>query len=87
MSERPERVLKPCGRLRKAIEEDYAAPDRYKTAEERAGEEVEAKRRAEEAQQSLEEQQQAKVAEQEQARQKETDELAGLHNALRYPTK
>ncbi len=33
----PERVLKPCGWLRRAIENDYAAPDGYLAPEEREG--------------------------------------------------
>jgi hypothetical protein len=82
LKERPEHVLKPCGWLRKAIEEDYAAPDGYKTAEERAAEEIEAKLREEEAQQLIAEQQKQVEAEQERECQEEATKLAELHRTF-----
>jgi hypothetical protein len=82
MAERPESIQKPCGWLRKAIEENYAAPDGFLSAEERAAAALEAQRREEETQLYLEEQKRQEVAEQEHQCQNEEARLAELHAAF-----
>jgi hypothetical protein len=81
MAERPESIQKPCGWLRKAIEEDYAAPDGFLSAEERAAAVIEAQRCEEETRLYLEERERQEVAEQEQQCQNEEARLADLHTA------
>jgi hypothetical protein len=81
-TERPEAVLKPCGWLRKAIEEDYAAPDGYKHATEREAEALRVRQSEEEQQQLLVEQQRQQVAEREQRCQIEAVRLSALHTAF-----
>lgn len=78
-AEHPEKVLKPCGWLRKAIEEDYAAPDGYQSVADRTAEAAERKRREEEHEQFIVDQREQERAAQAQARQKETERLAALH--------
>jgi hypothetical protein len=77
--EQPDKVKNPHGWLRKAIEEDYAAPDGYQSAEARAVEALEAQCYATATQQTITNQQAETVAVQERARQQGDAQLAELH--------
>lgn len=74
----PEKVKKPQGWLRRAIEEDYAAPDGYQSPAERAAAEAEEQRQAEAVEQAIEAQRRREEERREQRRQQETDRLAAL---------
>jgi DNA-binding MarR family transcriptional regulator len=80
-AEHPEKVLKPCGWLRKAIEENYTAPDGYRTDEERACEALEDQRYEEEVQRLATEQRQQAEAERGRQQQEAAVHLADLHAA------
>jgi hypothetical protein len=77
----PQKVANPQGWLRKAIEEDYAAPEGYRTPEELAAEAIAAQQWEEEQQRLRNEQEQQ--AEQERTRKREVAavRLAQLHAA------
>ena len=79
--EQPDKVKNPHGWLRKAIEENYSAPDGYPSADERMAEALEAQRYATATQQTITNQQEETVAEQERKRQQEAARLAELHHA------
>jgi hypothetical protein len=72
----PDRVKKPQGWLRRAIEEDYAAPDGYRSPAERAAEAAEAQRQAAAREQEFEAQRQREEEKWEQRRQQEEARLA-----------
>lgn len=74
----PEKVKTRQGWLRRAIEEDYAAPDGYRSPTERAAEAAEAQRQAEEREQAFEAQRRREEEKQEQHRQQEEARLAAL---------
>jgi hypothetical protein len=74
----PERVKKPQGWLRRAIEEDYAAPDGYQSPAERAAAEAEEQRRDEEMAQAIEDRRRREEERREQRRQQEAARLAAL---------
>jgi hypothetical protein len=63
-AEHPAQVLRPCGWLRRAIEQNYAVPDGYQSTDERAIDAVECQRHAEETQQMAQEQLHEEAAEQ-----------------------
>lgn len=75
----PERVKKPQGWLRRAIEEDYAAPDGYQPAAERAAAAAEAQRQAEEREKAFEAERRRDEERREQRQRQEAARLAALH--------
>jgi chemotaxis protein histidine kinase CheA len=77
----PEKVANPQGWLRKAIEEDYAAPEGYKTPEELAAEAIAAQQWEEEQQSLREEQEQQAKQERTRKQEEATDRLVNLHAA------
>lgn len=81
-AEHPTQVLRPCGWLRRAIEEDYAAPDGYQSAVERIAEAAERARCEAEHEQFVADQRQQAQAMQEQACQTEAIRLAELQSAF-----
>ena len=78
-ADQPNKVQNPRGWLRRAIEEDYAAPDGYKSAEERTLETTEVQRHEEERQRIITARDQQEKAERERQRQEATDRLTRLH--------
>lgn len=74
----PDRVKKPSGWLRRAIEEDYAAPEGYKSPAERVVEAAEVQRQAEAREQAIEAQRQREEEKREQRRRQEEARRAAL---------
>jgi hypothetical protein len=75
------KVKNPQGWLRRAIEEDYAAPDGYQSLAEREAEAAEKVRQAEAIQQAIAEQEQRRREEQQQRQQEAAARLAELQQA------
>ena len=74
----PEQVKKPQGWLRRAIEEDYGAPDGYESPAVREAKAAEAQREAEEREQAIEAQRRREEEKREAQRQQEEARLADL---------
>jgi hypothetical protein len=78
-AEHPAQVLKPCGWLRRAIEQNYAAPDGYQSADKRASDAVERQRHAAETQRLAQEQLYEQEVEQKRRQQAAADRLTYLY--------
>lgn len=74
----PQKVKSPQGWLRSAIEEDYAAPDGYKSMDEREAEAAEKQRRQEAMERDIAQQEQRRQVERAQRQQAADDQLAQL---------
>jgi len=74
----PQKVKSPQGWLRRAIEEDYAAPDGYKSAADREAEAAEKQRRHEAMERDIAQQEERRQAERAKRQQAADDQLAQL---------